>query len=449
MRPHIAARSASDVCLTAREVSRPLSRRQATTRWFDRDSTGGYNEPVIELPPVLGRHERSPVIILVTGRTAVARVGGISAIRRHVATASRLGLTPIVVYPPRMTALGAEIDADLDGRAQCVPADAFRGQAGDNETDEALVIAADWFVSPAALYAFGRQTRGAAVARFVDRGRVVAPVARIPVARLRAIVEHLGDAPVSELIDRAAAADAAVVELAVGDRHRLSDNVAIERCERKLFGLGSHRALPRSVLVFERYVAIPIARFLARTTITPLQVSLAKIFAGCLAVLTMTGGGYVRGVVAALLYLVSRILDAVAGDLSRAAVKPASRGERFDMTADLAIHVMLIWAIALRPDTGRREATAAFLLTIGLLVSCTLTYRRVLRPVWDAHVSRLRHRIRPDNFASRFWRRNGPAYSLLLAAGFGRLDLFLWGAALASHMFYVLWLRDEAREAAS
>jgi phosphatidylglycerophosphate synthase len=414
---------------------------------FDRNSAGGYNEPVVELPPDSRRNERSPVIILVTGRTAVARVGGISAIRRHVATASRLGLTPIVVYPPRMTALGAEIDADLDGSAQCVPADAFDGQAGDDETAEALVIAADWFVSPAALYAFGRQTRGAAVARFVDRGRVVAPVARIPVARLRTIVERLDDAPVSELIDRAAAADAAVVELAVGDRHRLSDNVAIERCERKLFGLGPHRALPRSVRVFERYVAIPIARFLARTTITPLQVSLAKIFVGCLAVVTMTGGGYVRGVVASLLYLVSRVLDAVAGDLSRAAVKPASRGERFDMTADLAIHVMLIWAIALRPRTGRAEVIAAVLLTVGLLVSCTLTYRKVLRPVWDAHVSRLRHRIRPDNFASRFWRRNGPAYSLLLAAACGRLDLFLWGAALASHMFYVLWLRDETREA--
>ena len=57
------------------------------------------------------------MVILVTGRTAVARVGGISAIRRHVETAKRLGLDPLVLYPARMTALGAEIDAELDGFA--------------------------------------------------------------------------------------------------------------------------------------------------------------------------------------------------------------------------------------------------------------------------------------------------------------------------------------------
>ncbi len=406
---------------------------------------GRYNDEVIELPPVLGRHERSPVVILVTGRTAVARVGGLSAIRRHVATASRLGLTPIVVYPQRMTALGAEIDADLDGRAQCVPADALDGQAGSDDGGEALVIAADWFVSPAALYAFGRQTHGPAVARFTDRGRVVAPVARIPLTRLREIVARLGDGPVSELIDQAVAPDSAVVELAVGDRHRLSDNVAIERCERKLFGLGSHRGLPRSVQLFERYIAIPIARQLAATDITPFQVSLAKILVGALAVIVMSGAGYARGVGAALLYFVSRILDAVAGDLSRAAVKPASRGERFDMTADLVIHLALIWAIALRPGTGESDAAAGLLTTIGLLVSCTLTYRRVLRPAWDTQVTRLRHRIRTENFASRFWRRNGPAYALVFAALVARLDLFLWGTALASHLFYLLWRHDETR----
>jgi phosphatidylglycerophosphate synthase len=412
---------------------------------------GRYKDRVIETQPEPGRDERSPVVILVTGRTAVARVGGISAIRRHVATASRLGLTPIVVYPQRMTALGAEIDADLDGRAQCVPADALDGQAGSDAAGEALVIAADWFVSPAALYAFGRQTRGAAVARFTDRGRVVAPVARITIAKLREIVARLGEGPVSDLIDNAVAPDATVVQLAVGDRHRLSDNVAVERCERKLFGLGSHRALPRSVQAFERYVAIPIARQLAATDVTPFQVSLAKIVVGTLAVTVMSGGGYARGLTAALLYFASRVLDAVAGDLSRAAVKPASSGERFDMSADLVIHLALIWAIALRPGTDGSDAVAGLLTTLGLLVSCTLTYRRVLRPAWDARATRLRHRIkyRTENFASRFWRRNGPAYAMVLAAVVGRLDLFLWSTAIASHLFYLLWRRDEARGASA
>jgi phosphatidylglycerophosphate synthase len=378
------------------------------------------------------------VVILVTGRTAGARVGGISAIRRHVATASRLGLKPIVVYPPRLTALGAEIDADLDGRATCIAADAAGDRLAHDDV-EALVIAADWFISPAALYAFGRQTSGAAVARFVDRGRVVAPVARMPVSRLRPVFTKLSDAPVSELINGAVPIDAQVVAMDPGERHRLSDSAAIERCERKLFGLGSHRAEPWSVRLFERHIAIPIASYLACTPVTPLQVSAVKILLGLLAAYVVVVPRYGFGLAAAALYMVSRILDAVAGDLARAAVKPGARGDKFDVTGDLFAHVSIIWAIAARSNWLTSQVVAALLTTLGLLASGVMTYRRVLKPVWTADALGIRHRVRRDNFASHFSRANGPAYAFLASALIGRLDLFLWGTAIASHLFYLLW----------
>jgi phosphatidylglycerophosphate synthase len=385
-----------------------------------------------------------PVVILVTGRTAVARVGGISAIRRHVATASRLGLTPIVVYPPRLTALGAEIDADLDGRAVCVSADAAGARLARDDVD-ALVIAADWFVSPAALYAFGRQTEGAAVARFVDRGRVVAPVARMPVSNLRPLFSVLSEGPVSELINDAVPADAQVVEMDPGERHRLSDSVAIERCERKLFGLGSHRSEPWSVRMFERHLAIPIASYLACTRVTPLQVSAVKIALGLMSAYVVATPGYAPGVTAAALYLVSRVLDAVAGDLARAAVKPKARGDKFDVIGDLVAHLCIIWAIAARSGWATGQIVAAALTTLGLLASGVMTYRRVLKPVWEADALGIRYRVRRDNFASRFARANGPAYALLASAMVGRVDLFLWGTAVASHLFYLLWHRRSSQ----
>jgi phosphatidylglycerophosphate synthase len=385
-----------------------------------------------------------PVVILVTGRTAVARVGGISAIRRHVATATRLGLEPIVAYPPRLTSLGAEIDADLDGRAACVAADAVGGRLPRDDV-EALVIAADWFISPAALYAFGRQTAGPAVVRFIDRGRVVAPVARMPVSRLRPLFSKLSEAPVSELINDAVTADAQVVEIDPGERHRLSDSAAIERCERKLFGLGSHRAEPWGVQLFERHLAIPIASYLACTPVTPLQVSAVKIFLGLLAAFLVAKPGYGYGLAAAALYIVSRVLDAVAGDLARAAVKPKARGDKFDVIGDLVAHLCIIWAIASRSDWSTSQAVAALLTTLGLLASSLMTYRRVLKPVWTADALGIRHRVRRDNFASRFARANGPAYAFLGSALIGRLDLFLWGTAIASHVFYLLWHRSSMK----
>jgi phosphatidylglycerophosphate synthase len=413
-------------------------------RWFDRESSGSYNHFVTRPAAASETLEPRPVVILVTGRTAVARVGGISAIRRHVATAARLGLTPIVVYPPRLTALGAEIDADLDGRAVCVSADAAGARLARDEV-EALVIAADWFVSPAALYAFGRQTQGAAVARFMDRGRVVAPVARIPVSRLRPLFSTLSDAPVSELINDAVPENAQVVEMDPGERHRLSDSAAIERCERKLFGLGSHRAEPWGVQMFERHLAIPIASYLACTPVTPFQVSAVKIFLGLVTAYVVARPSYTSGVAAATLYLVSRVLDAVAGDLARAAVKPKARGDKFDVIGDLVAHLCIIWAVAARAAWATNQIVAALVTTLGLLASGVMTYRRVLKPVWAADALGIRHRVRRDNFATRFSRGNGPAYAFLVSALVGRLDLFLWGTAVASHLFYLLWHRHTSK----
>ena len=51
-----------------------------------------------------------------------------------------------------------------------------------------------------------------------------------------------------------------------------------------------------------------------------------------------------------------------------------------------------------------------------------------------------------DEFVSRFVQRDGIAYALLFAAVTGNLDLFLLAAAVASHLFYVLWLLTRPRD---
>lgn len=408
------------------------------------------------------------MVILVTGRTAVARVGGISAIRRHAETAKRLGLEPLVLYPDRMTALGAEIDAELDGKVTCIPAEAFarldpaensedspaaRAERAIKDTEDddfAIVVAADWFISPAAVYSFGVETQDASVARFLDRGRVVAPMARIRTGAIRDLLPEMTSQPVSELINQATPPDADVVELAPVDRHRLSDNIATERCERKLFGLRSERRDPWHVRIFESRLAIPLARWLARTPVTPMQVSIAKIVVGCFAArLFASDAGYAL-VAGALGYFAARVLDAVAGDLSRAAVRPGSQGDKLDVVGDLIVHLAIIWTLAFRVDAGPYGWIAALLTTAGLLASSRITYVRVLAPVWSAAQRGFgaRHPVRHDNYATRFSRANGPAYALLLAALIGRPDLFLWATAITSHLFYLLWLRNDRRTAA-
>jgi phosphatidylglycerophosphate synthase len=407
------------------------------------------------------------MVILVTGRTAVARVGGISAIRRHAETAKRLGLEPLVLYPDRMTALGAEIDAELDGKVTCIPAESFthpraaadptdaemgtdlRGIDDVEDDDFAIVVAADWFISPAAVYAFGVGTEEASVARFIDRGRVVAPMARLRAGAIRSLLPEITSQPVSDLINQATPPDADVVELAPVDRHRLSDNIATERCERKLFGLLSERRDPWHVRVFESRLAIPLARRLARTPVTPMQVSIAKIVVGCFAARIFASEAGYALVAGALVYFAARVLDAVAGDLARAAVRPGSQGDKLDVVGDLIVHLAIVWTLAFRLDAGPYGWIAALITTAGLLASSRIIYLRVLAPVWSAAQRGFgaRHPVRHDNYATRFSRANGPAYALLLAALIGRPDLFLWATAITSHLFYLLWLRNDRRAA--
>ena len=64
-------------------------------------------------------------------------------------------------------------------------------------------------------------------------------MARMTVAALRAIIPELATNPSGELILKAAGGAAVGFELPVSERHRLSDNVAVERAENKLLaGLG-------------------------------------------------------------------------------------------------------------------------------------------------------------------------------------------------------------------
>jgi hypothetical protein len=393
---------------------------------------------MVELPPVLGKFTRTRVVILVTGRTALARIGGISSVARHVATAKRLGFDPMVVYPARMRALGAEIAGELNDETPCLPSDAFSDHAGDDDA-LVLVIAGDWYVSPQAIVMFNDETSGPAIARFEERGHLVAPVARLRIAAVRGVVPRLEAAPTGELILAASDSVAQVVPLLVSERHRLSDNVATEHCEDKLFASLGDGDEPWHVALLHDLVAIPLTRGLARTRITPAQLAATKIGVGLSAAWILSIPSYWAGVAGALLALVSRVLDAISADLARAAVRESAHNDRFDLAGDVAVQIAVSWGAAAHVDAPYAYVLA-LVASAGILISAVVSYLRVFRRVWEAQSRRERHEVPRYNYGSRFARRNGPVYGLLAAAILGRLDLFLWAAAIVSHLFYIGWL---------
>lgn len=396
---------------------------------------------VIELSPGYGGLGHQRLVVLVTGRTAVARIGGIAAVARHVATAKRLGLDPVVIFPARMRALGAEIAGELDEDTPCVPSDAFLESSPDDES-LVLVIASDWYVAPQAIVMFNDATTGPAVARFEERGRLVAPVARMRMAELRAVVPRLEQGPTAELILSAVGSSAQAISLLVSERHRLSDNVAVAHGEDKLFASLGEGDEPWHVALLHELVAIPLTRVLARTRTTPAELAGVKVALGLGGAWIIATSGYWGGVVGATCALFSRIVDAIAADLARAAVRDSAQNDPYDLAGDVLVQLAIVWAVG-----ERLGSTGAIVLTVlasaGILASATVSYLRVFRRVWAAQKRGERHDVPRDNYGSRFARRNGPAYGLFVAAIIGRFDLFLWAAAIVSHAFYLGWLRSK------
>ncbi|MFQ5478460.1 MAG: hypothetical protein ACE5E4_07580 [Candidatus Binatia bacterium] len=398
----------------------------------------------MQLPPALGTLDREPVIVLVTGRTAVVRIGGMASVARHVAAIRRLQLEPIVLFPDRMRALGAEISCEVGDDVLCVPADRFGDEAGSDDA-LVLVIAGDWFISPRAIMEFIAETDGPALARFNDRGRTVAPLARIRVAALKEIIPRLADAPSGELINNSALEPVALFPLDVTERHRLSDNVAVARAENKLFNRVAVTNESRLFEFVQSYLSLPITRRLAATPVTPLQVSMAKVGLGLLAATAIAGGGYAPGLFGALLFFLSRVLDGVAGELARAAVRDGSAGEKVDFAGDLAVHFAMLFALAQRGDAGDHADILALVAFAGVAVSAAVAYQRVFRHLWASRAQGRLQQTAPASFAARFANRNGVAWALLLTGLFARLDLFLWAAAISSHLYYLLWLGSDRK----
>jgi hypothetical protein len=262
------------------------------------------------------------------------------------------------------------------------------------------------------------------------------------VSELRKLVPRLEEGPTAELILRAVGPSAEAVSLLVSERHRLSDNVAVAHCEDKLFSSLGEGDEPWHVALLHELIAIPITRVLARTRTTPAELAVIKIVLGLGGAWIIAGSGYWMGVVGAALAFLSRVLDAIAADLARAAVRDSAQNDPYDLAGDLAVQLAVVWATAIR--LGYTSATVlAVAASTGIVASAIVSYQRVFRHVWAAQKRGERHDIPRDNYGSRFARRNGPAYGLVAAALLGRFDLFLWAATIVSHAFYIGWLRSE------
>lgn len=186
--------------------------------------------------------------------------------------------------------------------------------------------------------------------------------------------------------------------------------------------------------VVNRRLSWRLSLRLARTHVTPNQVTIINtaLGLGCAALLASTF--YLLRLCGALLFLLSITLDGVDGELARLRMLESRFGKRLDVITDNVVHVAVFVGIAV--GCYRLSSSNAYFYILAVLLAgfgaCAVSVNRAMSVARDeAH-----------RWISQVERATGRdfAYLLVIVAIFNRLYYFIWGAAFGTHVFAItLW----------
>ena len=190
----------------------------------------------------------------------------------------------------------------------------------------------------------------------------------------------------------------------------------------------------------DRRLSWRISLRLARTAITPNQVTIANTALGMFSAWLFSLPGYWPRLLAALLFLVCVTFDGVDGELARLKMTESRFGARLDVFTDNLVHVAIF--IGIMFGCYRASGSTAYFYLLAILLGgfglCAFMTWRATRLVGE----------RADQFIAQVERVSGRdfAYLLVLLAMINRINYFAWGTAFGTYVFaLVLWWITRAR----
>lgn len=186
---------------------------------------------------------------------------------------------------------------------------------------------------------------------------------------------------------------------------------------------------------FDRRLSIALSRRLLKTSVTPNMITAASLVLGLAGSWWLASGSWGLQALGAWLLWFCCILDGCDGEVARLKMLSSQWGATFDLWADHLVHLTTFVAIPVGVWRSHPETNfwlPGVLLVTGFLGCAVSVWWLVLRKPDD-------EREALDLFVERVASRDY-AYLILAFALAGRLDWFLWAAAVGSHAFWVgLW----------
>ena len=193
--------------------------------------------------------------------------------------------------------------------------------------------------------------------------------------------------------------------------------------------------------MLDRKISWRVSLRLARTRITPNQVTITNTFLGLACAWMFAMPGYGWHLLAAVLFLASITIDGIDGELARLQMSETNWGGKLDMITDNIVHVAIFIGVFVGVYRSNSDPTFLWLLPIQLggFALAALSTFLVLR----------KHGKQAQDWVDKVERWSGRDFAYLLVgfALFDKLKWFCWGTAFGTYAFalVLMWLTFHRR----
>jgi len=193
--------------------------------------------------------------------------------------------------------------------------------------------------------------------------------------------------------------------------------------------------------LLDRRVSWRISLRLARTTITPNQVTVANTCIGLVCAVLFAIPSYGWRLLASILFLASTTIDGIDGELARLQMRETEWGGRLDVITDNIVHVAIFAGVFIGVYRESTNPIFLWLLPLqlgGFALAALSTFMafRIRGPQAEKWIQQV-ERVSGRDFA----------YLLVGFALFNRLQWFCWGTAFGIYVFalVLIWLTVRRR----